>query len=176
MGCSPWGHKELYTTKQLHFTHFILYHWRRKWQPTPVFLPGEPHGQRSLAGHGPWGCRELDTTEVTEHEQTHTHTHTHTPGLPSWLRKQTLCLQCKKPSFDPWIRKIPWRRAWLPTPVLLPGESHGQKSLAGYSPRNHKELDTTKQLTHTCTYIICSGLKFSYFRKSLGGIPWQSSV
>ena len=35
--------------------------------------------------------------------------------------------------FDPWVRKIPWRRAWLPTPVLLPGESHGQRSLEGYS-------------------------------------------
>ena len=40
---------------------------RRKWQPTPVFLPRESHGQRSLAGRGPWGCRESDTTEVTEH-------------------------------------------------------------------------------------------------------------
>ena len=38
---------------------------RRKWQPTPVFLPGESHGQRSLAGHGPWGRRDSDTTEVT---------------------------------------------------------------------------------------------------------------
>jgi len=36
--------------------------------------------------------------------------------------------------FDPWIRKIPWKRAWQPTPVLLPGESHGQRSLASYSP------------------------------------------
>ena len=41
-------------------------HWRRKWQPIPVFLPGESHGQRSLAGHGPWGYRESDTTKVTE--------------------------------------------------------------------------------------------------------------
>ena len=41
--------------------------WRRKWQPTPVFLPGESHGQRSLAGHGPWGHRESDMTEVTKH-------------------------------------------------------------------------------------------------------------
>ena len=40
--------------------------WRRKWQPTPVFLPGESCGQRSLEGYSPWGCRELDTTEVTE--------------------------------------------------------------------------------------------------------------
>ena len=36
---------------------------RRKWQPTPAFLPGEPHGQRSLAGYSPWGCKDLDTAE-----------------------------------------------------------------------------------------------------------------
>ena len=39
-------------------------HWRRAWQPTPVFLPGESHGQRSLAGYGPWGRKESDTTEL----------------------------------------------------------------------------------------------------------------
>ena len=39
--------------------------WRRKWQPTPVLLLGEPHGQRSLVGYSPWGCKESDTTEVT---------------------------------------------------------------------------------------------------------------
>ena len=39
-----------------------------------------------------------------------------------------------KGRFDPWVRKIPWRRKWEPTPVFLPGESHGQRSLAGYSP------------------------------------------
>ena len=38
-------------------------HWRRKWQPIPVFLPGESHGQRSLAGYSPWGGKESDTTE-----------------------------------------------------------------------------------------------------------------
>ena len=37
--------------------------WRREWQPTLVFLPGELHGERSLAGYSPWGCKELDTTE-----------------------------------------------------------------------------------------------------------------
>ena len=37
--------------------------WRRKWQPTPVFLPGEPHGQRSLVGYSPWGCKVSDMTE-----------------------------------------------------------------------------------------------------------------
>ena len=42
----------------------------KNWQPTPVFLPGESHGQRSLVGYSPWGHKELDTTE-----QAHTHTH-----------------------------------------------------------------------------------------------------
>ena len=52
--------------------------------------------------------------------------------------------------FDPWVGKIPWRRAWQFTPVFLPGESHGQRSLAGYSLWGHKESDTTEQLsTHT---------------------------
>ena len=48
--------------------------------------------------------------------------------------------------FSPCIRKIPWRREWQPTPVLLPGKSYGQKSLVGYSPQGFKELDTTEQL------------------------------
>ena len=46
---------------------FTFMHWRRKWQPTAVFLLGESHGQRSLAGYSPWGCKELDMTEATEH-------------------------------------------------------------------------------------------------------------
>ena len=44
---------------------FTFMHWRRKWQPTPVFLPGESQGQRSLVGCRLWGCTGLDTTEVT---------------------------------------------------------------------------------------------------------------
>ena len=48
------------------------------------------------------------------------------------------------PRFDPWVGKIPWRRKWQPTPVFLPGESHGQRSLAGYSPWGCKESDTTE--------------------------------
>ena len=51
--------------------------------------------------------------------------------------------------FDPWVGKIPWRRERLPTPVFLPGESDAQKSLVGYNPRAHKELDMTERLTHT---------------------------
>ena len=54
-------------------------------------------------------------------------------GLPRWLQKQSLPANAgdKRCGFDPWVRKIPWRRAWQPTPIFLPGESHGQGSLAG---------------------------------------------
>ena len=44
--------------------------------------------------------------------------------------------------FGPWVRKIPWGRKWQPTPVFLPRESHGQRSLVGYHPWGHKESDT----------------------------------
>ena len=56
------------------------------------------------------------------------------------------CLQCRIPGFHPWVGKIPWRRAWHPTPVILPGESHGQRSLAGYGPWGRKQLDMTERL------------------------------
>ena len=49
--------------------------------------------------------------------------------------------------FDPWVRKIPWRKKWLPTPGFLPGDFHGQRSLVGYSPWSRKKLDTTERLT-----------------------------
>ena len=56
-------------------------------------------------------------------------------------------LHCGRPGFDPWVGKIPWRRAWQPIPVFLPGKSHGQRSLAGYSPWGSKESDTTERLS-----------------------------
>ena len=74
-----------------------------------------------------------------------------TPLLPWWLRWETICLKCWRPGFDPWVRKIPWRRKWLPTPVFLPGEVHGHPlpCLAGYSPQVSKESDMTGQLSLT---------------------------
>ena len=50
----------------------------------------------------------------------------------------------REAQFDPWVGKIPWRRKWQPTPVFLLGESQGQRSLAGYSPRGPKESDMTE--------------------------------
>ena len=58
------------------------------------------------------------------------------------------CPRHKRCRFNPWIGKIPWRRAWQPTPVFLPGKSHGQRILAGYSPQGHNESDTTEETQH----------------------------
>ena len=58
------------------------------------------------------------------------------------------CRRLKKRGFEPWVRKIPWRRAWKSTPVFLPGECHGQRSLAGCSPQGHKQSDMTEATQH----------------------------
>ena len=101
--------------------------WRRQWQPTPVLLPGESQGWRSLVGCRLWGHTESDTTEAT------------------WRRrrrfsiKESTC-QCRRCRFDVWVGKIPWRRECQPTPVVLPGKSHGQRSLAGYSQQGRRRV------------------------------------
>ena len=59
----------------------------------------------------------------------------------------------RRPGFDPWVGKIPWRRKWQPSPVFLPGESHGQRSLVGYRPWGHKESDATWQLKGSSKYM-----------------------
>ena len=58
--------------------------------------------------------------------------------VAQWYR---VCLQCRRPRFNPWVGKIPWRREWPSTPVFLPEEFHGRRSLAGYSPWGSKESD-----------------------------------
>ena len=64
-------------------------------------------------------------------------------GFPGGSGGKESAYPCRGREFVPWVRKIPWRRKWQPSPVLLPGESRGQRSLAGYSPWDHKESDTT---------------------------------
>ena len=71
-------------------------------------------------------------------------------GFPGGARgKESIC-QCRRHRhrFDPWVGKTPWRRVWPPTPGFLPGESHGQRSLVGYGPRGHRELDMTEVTKH----------------------------
>ena len=73
----------------------------------------------------------------------------HKPGFPggtSGKESSCQCRWCKRHGFNPWVGTIPWRRAWQPTPVFLPGESHEQRSLGSYSPWDCKESDTTEPL------------------------------
>ena len=100
-------------------------------------------------------------------------------SMHSYYVKKTICIlggiggkepacQCRKykrPRFNPWGGKIPWRRAWYPTPVFLPGESHGQGSLVGYGPWGHNESDTTGRLS------TCPGIQ-----RWEGGSGWGAHV
>ena len=74
-------------------------------------------------------------------------------GLPRWLSGKESTNQCRRLGFNPWAGKIPCRRKWQPTPVFSPGESHGQRSLAGYSPWGPSESDTTEWLINNDTSL-----------------------
>ena len=65
-------------------------------------------------------------------------------GFPGGSDGKESACNAGDPGFDPWVGKIPWRRAWQPTPVFLHRKSHGQKSLVGYSPWGRKESDMTE--------------------------------
>ena len=113
-------------------------------------------------------------------KQTHYVVHVLYLVASQWLSgKKSIC-QCRRHGFNPWEWKITWRRKWQPTRVFLPGKFHGQRSLAGFSPKRCKESDTTEQLsmhthvcetvslfifylsiypTHTCTHFL-SGVAF----------------
>ena len=74
------------------------------------------------------------------------------PGGTSSKEPGCQCRRHKRCEFDPWVQKIPWRSAWQPTPVFMPEESCGPRSLVGYGSQCHKGLDVKKQLSsHACT-------------------------
>ena len=62
------------------------------------------------------------------------------------------CRRLKRRRFNPWVRKIPWRRTWQPTPVFLPGRSHGPRNLVDSSPWGHKKSDPTEH-THRAPWL-----------------------
>ena len=89
--------------------------------------------------------------------------------LPWWLRRQSICLQCRRPGFKPWAGKISWRRKWHPIPVFFPGKSHGRRSLVGYSPWGHKESDTTSLSLPLYSFsTVCDGSDHSFLA------PWAA--
>ena len=66
-------------------------------------------------------------------------------GVPRWLSGKESACRCRRHEFDPWSRKISWRRKWQSTPVFLPGKSHGQRKLVGYSPSGYKRATKQQQ-------------------------------
>ena len=76
--------------------------------------------------------------------------------LPWWLRWWRICLQCGRPGFDPWVGKIPWRRAWHPTPVFLPGESPWTEGPGGLQVHGVTKSQTQlSNLACTCRINVC---------------------
>ena len=73
---------------------------------------------------------------------------------------KSVCLQCRRLGFTPWVGKIPWQRKGQPTPILLSGKFHGWRNLVGYSPWGRKESDTTERLhfhfslSHIHTWLL----------------------
>ena len=135
--------------------------WRRKWQPTPVFLPGESHGRRSLVGCSPWGRTESDTTSDAATANVPRKKHTFPISIFSILSIDQWHYWWKKknPANAGDARdtgSIPGSGRSLeegtPThPVFLPGGSHGQRTLWGYSPWGHTESDRAEVILHAHT-------------------------
>ena len=102
-----------------------------------LWWPGEFHGLYS-----PWGHKESDTTERLSLFH-----FTAMIWLPRWHSGKESACQCRRferRGFNPWVGKIPWSRKWKPTPIFLPGKSHGQRSPVGYSLWDCKELDLSE--------------------------------
>ena len=147
---------------------------RPRFDPWVGKIPGEGNGNplqySCLENPMDWGAWWATVHGVTESDMTERlwfcffH-------FPWWLRQYTICLQCRKPGFDPWVGNIPWRRKWQPTPVFLSGVLRGQRSLADCSSWGHKKSNTTEWLTlslsQTCKKNNVLKEKFSFGIRSL---------
>ena len=80
-----------------------------------------------------------------------------------------------RPRVDPWVGKIPWGKDRLPTPVFLPGEFHGQRSLAGYSPWDSKELDTPEGIIFSLSSVYLLSLNIGKLNNSIGEWLFQEN-
>ena len=98
------------------------------------------------------GCKESDMTERLN--WTELSNNEGFSGGAGGKEPACQCRRCKGCGFDPQVRKIPWRKKWQATPVFLPRESHGQRSLAGHSPWAHKESETTEWLSTSTASVM----------------------
>ena len=134
--------------------------WRRAWLPTPVFMPGEFHGQRSLVGYCLWDRKEWSDQHFEFHGDS-ARRGSMVKNLLQFRRRgfsptggasgeEPACQRRSRErlGFHPCLGKMPWRRRWQPTPVFLPGESQGQRTLVDYSPMSQMWLKWFKTRVH----------------------------
>ena len=134
----------------------LLAAWSTAAQPASLssaWIPVRTRGPHGVAGTFP--CHFLFVLCVFTRMQTpwgqgifSLFSHYFIPSAQNTNRPNETSMMCY---INPWVRKIPWRRAWQPTPVFLLGESHGQRSLAGHSPQGREESDTSEVTEHACT-------------------------
>ena len=135
MGCSPWGHEESDTTERLH-CHFS------------VSCIGEGNGnplqcsclENPRDGGTWWAAVSGVAQSRTRLKRLSSSSSIPFQGASLVAQWRRISLQGNRCGFDPWVRKTSWRMEWHPIPLLLPGKSHGQWNLVGYSPWGHKRV------------------------------------
>ena len=136
-------------------------HWKRPW----CWERLKPTGEGGNRGWDGWMASPMQGTWTWTNSRRWWGTGK--PGMLQFMRSprvahnlvteqqwQRICLQCGRLSSIPGLGKIPWRREWQPTPVFLPGEFHGQRSLASYSPGDCRESDMTEWLVYTTFHFM----------------------
>ena len=130
VGCSPWGHWESDTTERLHFIFSLSCIGEGNGNPLQCSCLENPRdgGDWWAAIYGvAWSRTRLKRLSSSSSSSS------------SGKEFTCHCRRCKRHGFHPWVGQIPWSRKWQPTPEFLPGESHGQRRFAGYSPWGCKE-------------------------------------
>ena len=121
----------------------LLYHNSTSFPVTALFSPVTNNILHNVGGRR---CVRQGSQLQTRESTANNTSSSSNSVLPCWFSGKESAWQCGRLEFYPWVGKMPWRREWQPTPVFLPGKSHGQRSLAGYSPWDHKESDMIEQL------------------------------
>ena len=131
-----------------------IYQWRQKYfiiliTIVAVFVC---NGWMSLRYRGHKECHLRDVQVPQFSSSLQSSLSFQTLGFPVAQQIHLQCRRQRRLRFDPWVGNIPWSRKWKPTPVFLPGKSHGQRSLVGYSLWGRKELDTIEHTDEVCSF------------------------
>ena len=132
---------------------WILYHQCHLESTTDLFKRGLNCYFKTISFHSGNKGTEIN---LTKYSSVNYNPLIQMPGLPWWLRWWRTCLQGGETWVWSWVGKIPWRREWQPTPVLLPGDTQGQRNLVGHRTWGRKELDMTEWVT--LPFLLMPGL------------------